>query len=382
MVVQVQLVISPPNGANYMETLAADSPVLVLRHAIADKLGLDVKSIKLVCDSVELTDEGNFQGIANLSSIKVIHAAASTAASAPPSDAIITDSEMSRAIVVTNIPAADPGKTEQAIHEAFSRFGEITRIIFQDVTAASSQQHAVILFYRDISAAAALAADGVVIMGSPVRVQLANNLPGARAPPTGTGVNADHGSTSSTPSTACTAAPMFVPSASISNLIATGYLYGTQSVAHVKHYGEQQGLTHRVRVAVNNVSSEVGRINRVYHVTSTISAGYESAANQVRALDAHYKVVERCDAGLMNAATTLKNSATALIDSHPTVAAAVSSASAFISGIVKAVDDTIEGARVQVRAQAATNTVEPGAAPGPTALPPAPITPVPVPTTI
>lgn len=199
--------------------------------------------------------------VSNLSTVRAVFAAApvSTATqaaartSAAPdgsqaeSDAssLISDAEMPRAIVIRGLPPAEPAMTEKALFDAFSRFGEIARLVFQDTAAGapaalqSQQQQAIIVFHRDAAAAASLAADGSAILGAPAHVALASSLALPRV--SGSGPAA-------TSSTAAPGERLLVPSEAVIALLARGFLYGHAGVAHVRRYDEQAGLTHRVKV--------------------------------------------------------------------------------------------------------------------------------------
>ena len=358
-------------------------------------------------------------------------ASAAQAASAAPSEpSLLAEGEVSRAIIIRGIPAAEPAATEvrrsvlvcgcvprsgpsprsfvrslaaaaghllraaagfpaqEAIFKAFSRFGEISRLICQDDAAggaggAPNRQHAVLVFYRDVSAAAALAGDGTLLLGAPIQVLLASNLVQGQA---GGAARQDGGS-----SGVAGRVPLFTPqaTAAVAQMIAMGSLYAQQGVAHVRRFDEESGLSRRVKVLINNTSSTAAAINQRYQVRDggaasmglrgahgrsrthphplshpplhplshththqvipTVRAGYDAAAAQARQLNATYGVTQKIDMGLAYALSKAAVLAGRAME-NPTVASIVTSGKEFVHQALHAVDDTLRASRREAAA--------------------------------
>lgn len=328
--------------------------------------------LQLVCEGLELQDAGTFQDfyVQQLSTIRMVLLGRNTGSQQdvslsaaggqqpPPaagaSDAqtaedfsVVSEGEMPRALVLTGLPEADAPTTEKAIFDAFSAYGPIARIIFQTAGGSGSgsdghgQQHAVIVFHRDASAAASLAADNTVIMGAPVRVVLASSLAPPPPPPgSSTGdQNAAAGVQIRRPTLA---------SYAVADMLAQGYLYGVQGVAHLKRFDAQHGLSSRISVVADTARARADDINRQYHVTQTVQTTYELAKAQALELDHRYQISNNVDAAARAALTKAAALASRAM-ADPRIALTVTSAKSFISQAASVAGELIQQARVDVR---------------------------------
>jgi hypothetical protein len=287
----------------------------------------------------------------------------------------VDEAELARTLVVSGLSAADPATTEKAVWDAFSRYGELERIMFQDDAAGAEappcavstgaaaagtsparMQHAVLVFYRESAASAALAASGSVILGAPVSVTLAHNLV-ARTSPSAPGP---------TPTLSARTSRAAAVDA-VSELLSHGYLYGVQGVAHLKRFDDERGVSRRILVATAAATTTAERLNQQYHVTQTLQSGYDRAAAQVAELDARYHIRERVSAAAavaMATATTLAGKAMA----NPRVATAVNTTKSLLESAGRALDSYYYQARADVATAEAKLAAERGggaaAAPG------------------
>jgi hypothetical protein len=302
----MQIIISPLSGAGAENFLIDASPtddVKVLRAACAQRLGIDFpERIKLVCEGLELQDGANLGDfyVTPLSTVLLVLKADASSPS-PVSDPnnseapdfnVVLDAEMPRAVVVTGIPDSDAATTERCILDTFSSFGPIARIIFQ--SESSSRQHAVIIYHSEQGAAASLAADSTSFMGSPeIHVVLASSL--LPQPSTGS-------STAST-STGGPRRPT-IASTVIADLLANGYLFGVQGVAHMKRLDSERGLSQRVSVVAENIKGSVNVIDQRYRVSTTVMTTYELAKQQALELDTRFGITQRVQGVAQSVAAT------------------------------------------------------------------------------
>jgi hypothetical protein len=331
-----------------------------------------------VCEGLELLDAGTLRDfyVQPLSTVRLVvlpgggassgapapatttAAVAATGAPAPapaPAQAeaaesgdVIGEDEMARAIVVTGLPEADAADTERSIAEAFGSFGPLTRCIFQSTGAhgagagAQSWQHAVIVFARESSAAAALAADSTLVMGAPVHVVLASTL----APPPPPPVAGPDGTFPPMPRRPALAS--FV----IADMIAEGYVYGVQGVAHLKRFDTAHGVSQRISVVADSALAKASELDRRYRVRETVATTYEMAKVQALELDRQYGIREKVDSAA-RAATALAATAAHRAMANPTVAATVTTAKeTFTSLFSQAKEEAaIIGARVHEKVQ-------------------------------
>jgi hypothetical protein len=285
-----------------------------------------------VCEGLELADGSTLAEyfVQALSTVRVVLAPAPGGSSSLPAlrssggeegegeGSIILDDEVARAIVVQGIPEADAAATDAALHDAFARYGNITRLIFQG-DGSGHTQHAVLVYEREPSAAAALTAVGTLILGSPVNVLLANNLAGQRKPSHASDV--------------------------VGALLASGVLFGVQGVAHVRRFDEANGLSSRVKVAMSAVDKR-------FAVEQTLRTGYEAARNQAAEIDSRFRLREtaRGAAGAaIGTASALGSSLAGMALSNSAVASAVSTASGFFSGVANALQPTVQGLERSVK---------------------------------
>jgi hypothetical protein len=309
-----------------------------------------MSTVQLVCEGHELVDGATLRDfyVSNLSTVRATVSGATppaTTTALPPGEeatsTIVSDEEIPRAVIVRGVPPSDPATTEKAIFGAFSRFGEIARLVFQDETAtttatggAAPAQLAVIVFYRDAAAAASLAADGSTLLGGgPVRVALASSLGARRS------------------SAASAAAPvkLLVPSAAVVALLSRGFLYGAEGIAHVKRYDERTGLTRRVKIWADATDARL-------HISATMLSAYTLAAAQAQqlesawqAFDHKHRIHERINAGVMAAvdhAQALGSSAMR----DPTIARAVTATQDLVRELGQAMHDTVQQAQDKARA--------------------------------
>lgn len=342
----MQVIIAPVSGENWIiPDVAVDTPVVTFRGLIASKLKTEPHVTKLICEGHELVDGATLHDfyVSNLSTVRVtiVGSTPPVAAAAHPGDetaSLVSDEEMPRSIILRNLPSADPATTEKAIFDSFSRFGEISRLVFQDEAHAATggappSQQAVVVFYRDAPAAASLAADGMTLLGGgPVRVVLASSL-GARR---------------SSAATAMAPVKLLVPSAAVIGLLAKGFLYGNEGVAHVKRYDERTGLTRRVKVWADSTDAR-------FHISATMLSAYTAAAAQAQQLegawqnfDRTHRIHERINAGVMAAidhAQAIGSSAMR----DPTINRAVTATQDLVREIGNVVHDTVQQAHDKAR---------------------------------
>lgn len=281
----------------------------------------------------------------------------------------MSDAEGARCVVVSAIPAADPIETEKALWDAFSRFGEMARVIIQDEgREASGTQRAVIVFHRESSAAAALAADGTALLpgGAPCRVSLVSNIAlhdtahgdratAFRAAP---GAAAHHEAHADAAGAAGTGAGSerpgghvthryFAPSASVSHLLAQGYLYGQQGVARVKRFGDEKGLTERVKVVTNTITAKADELNQRYRIVPLVLETYEQAKASAADIDRELNISTRLRTASSYALAQAASWASMAMR-NPTVAATVTSAQEFCTQAATALQTTLAEARSEV----------------------------------
>jgi hypothetical protein len=194
-------------------------------------------------------------------------------ASAPAAqdETVITEEEGKRAIIVTGIPAADPTRTEVALVEAFSKFGVLARVIFQDERNAPAEggaspvhQRAVVLFEQESDALAAVNSD--------VPVMVLGRVPESIIPASALQLpNAGSAAGSAMQHNALRG-----PSQAVAHMLAQGFLYGHQGVAHVKAFDDTHGMSQRIRVALDTITSKAGELNDRYHIAQTVRSTYEA----------------------------------------------------------------------------------------------------------
>lgn len=326
--------------------------------------------------------------VTNLSTIKVIVAGADSAASHPTASAaahtaptslpavpgsmpataagvdgpILSDGDVPRAVIATGLPLAEPAVTEKALFDAFSRYGGIARVIFQDAQASptgdGASQRAVIVFHTEGAAAAALAADGAVLLGSsrPIRVALASSagrlldIPMSGAHPAVQG----GGSSSASAAVGGSGAPVAIRSASSSRVahwLSQGYLYGHKGVAHVKAFDDSHELSARVKVVVDRIVSKAGEWNERYSIVPTVKATYAAAAVQAADLDRELGIMQRVSS-FSSYALAKATEWTNIAMANPTVAASVTAAKDFVSQAAVTIRDTCVQARDEAMAMA------------------------------
>jgi len=288
---------------------------------------------------------------------------------------------MPRAVVVTGIPDSDAATTERCILDTFSSFGPIARIIFQ--SESSTRQHAVIIYHSVQGAASSLAADSTSFMGSEIHVVLASSL--LPQPSSGSG------GTSASPS----GGPRrpTIASTVIADLLANGYLFGVQGVAHMKRLDSERGLSQRVSVVAENIKGSVNVIDQRYRVSTTVLTTYELAKQQALELDTRFGITQRVQGVAQSvaataqivkgtvshhahAAATQAQSVAARAMENPQVAAAAQGAKDFFaraSGVVNNFVDQaiIDAKNIETRIKSATS-VPPSSASSP-AMPTGPI---------
>jgi hypothetical protein len=404
----MQIILSPVDGgANFLLDVAAGADVATLRAECAQRVGVAAARVKLVCEGLELRDGAALSDfyVAALSTVRLVvraeaggagggagdaSAAAGAAAAAPPAAAaddfnVVLDAEMPRAIVLTNIPDNDAATTERCIFETFSAFGPVARIIFQNESA--ERQHAVIIYHSEASAAASLAADGTHFMGEPVHVVLASALlpppppaPASPAAAAGAGAAASGGPRRPT-----------LASSVVADMLAQGFLYGVQGVAHMKRLDSERGLSQRVSVVAENVKGTVSSLDQRYRVSTTVLTGYEHARQQTLELDSRYGISHRvagaaqsvaaaaskvaggvaghAQSAAQSAAQTAQAVAGRALE-NPHVASAVAGAQSFFAQAGSLVGGFVEQARTDVKN--IEQRIKAAAATPPPSMPPPP----------
>ena len=373
----MQIIISPLSGAgadNFLIDASATDDVKVLRAACAQRLGIDIaERIKLVCEGLELQDGATLSDfyVTPLSTVLLVLKSDGSSPS-PTSDPlssseapdfnVVLDAEMPRAVVVTGIPDSDAATTERCILDTFSSFGPIARIIFQ--SESSTRQHAVIIYHSEQGAASSLAADSTSFMGSPeIHVVLASSL--LPQPSSGSG------GTSASPS----GGPRrpTIASTVIADLLANGYLFGVQGVAHMKRLDSERGLSQRVSVVAENIKGSVNVIDQRYRVSTTVLTTYELAKQQALELDTRFGITQRVQGvaqsvaataqivkGHAHAAAAQAQTVAARAMENPEVAAAAQGAKDFFaraSGVVNNFVDQaiIDAKNIETRIKSATS---------------------------
>ena len=373
----MQIIISPLSGAgadNFLIDASATDDVKVLRAACAQRLGIDIaERIKLVCEGLELQDGATLSDfyVTPLSTVLLVLKSDGSSPS-PTSDPlssseapdfnVVLDAEMPRAVVVTGIPDSDAATTERCILDTFSSFGPIARIIFQ--SESSTRQHAVIIYHSEQGAASSLAADSTSFMGSPeIHVVLASSL--LPQPSSGSG------GTSASPS----GGPRrpTIASTVIADLLANGYLFGVQGVAHMKRLDSERGLSQRVSVVAENIKGSVNVIDQRYRVSTTVLTTYELAKQQALELDTRFGITQRVQGvaqsvaataqivkGHAHAAAAQAQTVAARAMENPQVAAAAQGAKDFFaraSGVVNNFVDQaiIDAKNIETRIKSATS---------------------------
>jgi hypothetical protein len=304
----MQIIISPLSGAGAENFLIDANPTddaKVLRAACAQRLGIDVpERIKLVCEGLELQDGATLSDfyVTPLSTVLLVLKSDGSSpspvtdplsSSEAPDFNVVLDAEMPRAVVVTGIPDSDAATTERCILETFSSFGPIARIIFQ--SESSTRQHAVIIYHSEQGAASSLAADSTSFMGSSeIHVVLASSL--LPQPSSGSGPSAS-------PSSGGPRRPT-IASTVIADLLANGYLFGVQGVAHMKRLDSERGLSQRVSVVAENIKGSVNVIDQRYRVSTTVLTTYELAKQQALELDTRFGITQRVQGVAQSVAAT------------------------------------------------------------------------------
>jgi len=341
-----QLIAQPVAGGDnaLLDVGAADATVDSLRALAAARFGAPGASVKLVCEGLELADGATLAEyfIQPLSTVRVVVSsgapppAPAAAPEAGGGSSLISPDELARTVVVTGIPDADAAATDAALHAAFSRFGAIDRLLFNSTGAG--KQHAVLVFGREHSAAAALGASGAAVLGEPVSVVLASNL------------NVEGGAPARgrpSPSAAADA---------VAGLLAKGTLFGVAGVAHARRFDEANGLSTRVRVVAEGAAAGVKSLDAKYAVSSSVAAAYDAARAQALELDARVgftgRVTETAEKAkdAAKAALAGAGAAAARVAADPRVSAGV----AGVKGVFGALSAAVTAATAPALAHASS----------------------------
>lgn len=265
------------------------------------------------------------------------------AAGAEPS--LLSPEEVPRSIVVSGIPVADPVATERALLDAFSSFGGIARLIFQDeglvVEGRPTRQRAVIVFQREPAATNAVIASGMSVLGAPVQVVLASHLPPSEHASSG-----GAGYASSGLPVAGSGAPLVSPDAvaAVAHLLAQGYMAGERGIASVRRYGEERGYTDRVRVVYHDAARTAADINQRYHIVPIAHATVAAALNAAKSIDQQYRISQRSSALVHDAMDKGRE----MLNEYPAAARVVHSASSLLGQTLAAVSTAVGMARQEV----------------------------------
>jgi hypothetical protein len=398
----MQIIISPVTGGseNFLLEVEPTASVASVVDAVAAKSGAPASKVKLTLDGLELLPEGGTTladfYVGNLSTLRMVvvgvsspraaggtsggagaHApspAGTAAGDSAPQAEVVSQAEISRTVIVTGIPVADPATTEKAIYDTFSGYGALARVAFQDESAPASPahraaagshapvQHAVLVFHEERAATAALAASGSLVLGAPVRVLLANNL--AVVPGTAPGARLPGGQLSF--------AGVPVPQRAaevVTELVSTGYLYGVQGIAHLRRFDEERGLSRRVRVVTESAVASAAGAAAHYRVVETVQSTYEAAKVQAEQLDARYRIREHMNTAAAFAMAKAGELGAKAME-HQGIHAAVTAGKSWVEGAGKLIDNVYHQARTDVHAaeERIARATPPAAATG---LPPA-----------
>jgi RNA recognition motif. (a.k.a. RRM, RBD, or RNP domain) len=388
-------------------------PLIPLCRNVAEKHKTEPKLVKLVSEGIELED-GLTLGdlfVANLSTVKVVISSPPAAPAAPAAEAkaaeapaaspaggeaasaapgasaagsdesgsVVSDDEALRTIIVTNIPSSDPVTTERALLNAFQKFGLVQSMMIQDeqIDHATSSQRAVIVFQNQNAAVQALSVDNTFIMPSPtfkeVRVTLAGNLALRDAAAAGAGAGGAAGGEKR----------FFNPSGSnaVSRLLASGYLAGENGVASVKRFTNEKAPAignagTKIKVTASNVGDSIAAFNQKYKITTTLEDVFHQSMASLADIDKELKVSEKIKSTASYALAQASMWTRKAMQSNPTFASTVTSASTFMKEAGQALSGTLEGAKQEVGAKRASLVGNPAAGGGQTVgvglpLPPA-----------
>lgn len=434
----MHLVISPMTGDNVLVDIAPTALVAELRVLVAAKLGLGRGAYRLwdATSGLELDDPAKLladYSVQPLTTINVVLEemadvplsspargvdtttaaaplaadAASAAAAAPataaatsvPSSSIVSESDMPRAVIVTGLPHAEEAVTEKALFDAFSPYGLISRLVLQDeppvgaaaadggvsVSGCTGTQRAIVVFWQDTAAAAALSVDGTRLMASPTPVRV---LPAAgvvslmaamasAAPPSLVAASPVAAAAGGDASTAAGAVARLPPRAStvLAHYLASGYLHGLKGVAHVRAFDESHGVSTRVKVVVDDIVNAAGELNARYSILPTVRGAVEvvsttalQAAAQAADIDRELGISTRVSS-LTQAAVSRASMWAGRAMQNPTVAASVRSTRDFFAQAAAVVAETYEQAKAEAAAaQAAAAAAAATPAAGGTAI--------------
>lgn len=241
----------------------------------------------------------------------------------------LAPSEVAQAIVITGIPLADPGVTEGALLSLFQGQGQVLRMMFQD--DGSGAQRAMVVFARPSAADAALACDGVPLLGSPVHVVPASSLP--REAASGASGSPVAGSLEGSEAVA-----------SVAHLLAQGFLAGERGLSQVRRYGDERGVTSQVRVVWDSAVSTASSVNSRYQVVPTVAAVATAAIESAREVDRQYRLSQKGKALVEGAVEKGKE----VLNQYPAAARVVHSGMGFLGSALRAANTAVFMARDEV----------------------------------
>ncbi|OQR99683.1 RNA-binding protein 25-like isoform X2 [Achlya hypogyna] len=265
----------------------------------------------------------------------------------PVDDSSVTEDEVTRTIVVTNIPLADKAVTEHALVDFFSKNGPVKRLILQ--TDGESLQHAVVVFATPEAATASLQYDGAALLGGNIAVISAGALP-----PSSPSKKGSSGVTS------------------VAKLLAGGYSVGAGAMTHVQRFDEEHKISLQVKSGAEVAKMKAAELDAQYHV----SEKFATVGKKAHELDEKYQV----SAKATEAAHTAVSAADALAKKameNQQVAAGVQKINSFFSSLMSVATKTVEETKKEINEQHPTSPHAAAAAP-----PPAPSATEPKPSTM
>jgi hypothetical protein len=184
---------------------------------------------------------------------------------------MVQPEEMAMAVVVTGIPIAEQTATEDAVVEAFSEFGDITRLILQ-TDDGGTNQHAVLIYSTAEAAAKAVDFSGKSLSlgdgeGSPVEVSLASTLSSAAG-----------GSAAQD---------------KVVSILAGGMVLGGKGVSSVKNFDEQHNISLRVQIAAEMAKAKAMEFDEKHGISTKASAVAASAKAKAAEIDEQYEISRR-----------------------------------------------------------------------------------------
>lgn len=218
-----------------------------------------------------------------------------------PQDENISADQMASTIVVTGLPAGERAPTLAAMQEALASVeaGESMQTILQD---DGHQQHAVVILASPQHAEAALALNGVPILGNPVGVVLAAALQQPAEEPD---------STPSQPQAEVVAVEQPAQGTSSSSLFARAKagIAKTAAAIGVKavEVDQRSGISSTISAAALATRAKALQVNEEYKISERVKSAAGAVDQRIRAIDEQYKLQERANAAAATATQTATN---------------------------------------------------------------------------